>query len=132
MSCLILFLLFINVVVFLIFFLMLRVKDDYPLEVLNPESFGINSKRTVSFLFHRASGTNVAAIDNKIEQAMVSTLFTMHRTLLQSNGPNAYLNNPAIFGRHFMQKYQRTVFSHHKHLNTICRTGLDTFFFCIF
>lgn len=59
---------------------MLRVKDDYPLEVLNPESFGINSKRTISFLFHRSSGTNVAAIDNKIEQAMVSTLvFTMHR-----------------------------------------------------
>lgn len=35
----------------------------------------------LSFLFHRASGTNVAAIDNKIEQAMVSNPFTIDRTL---------------------------------------------------
>ena len=35
-----------------------------------------------SFLSHRASGTNVAAIDNKIEQAMVSEYFTTDHTPL--------------------------------------------------
>lgn len=35
-----------------------------------------------SFLSHRASGTNVAAIDNKIEQAMVSSSYTIYQTLL--------------------------------------------------
>ena len=47
-------------------------KSDSPPEIVKTHEIDSN----ISCLSHRASGTNVAAIDNKIEQAMVS--FTTH------------------------------------------------------